>query len=76
MAFGVSPVTRKSKTLTGLSPAAGSFRRVGGEGAAGGALTTDIALPVSTSGASSMYALRGLCFGSEILTVFFAGFSL
>ena len=34
------------------------------------------ALPESISGASSMYALLGLCFGADILTDFFVDFSL
>ena len=53
----MSSVTRKSKTLTGCGVREGTAE--GGLGAAGGALTIAIEFPISASGASSTYALRG-----------------
>lgn len=77
-ALGVSLETRKSKTLMGWFCAGGTAE--GGVGAGGGAFTMATILSVSSSGASSMYALRGVFdVGSEILTDFLAcfdGFSL
>ena len=72
-AFGVSPVTRKSKTLIG---SAFSDIERGGSGAAGGGSTIVMAsLPLSASSASSTYALRDFCdVGSAILTFFFSSF--
>ena len=72
-AFGVSPVTRKSKTLIG---SAFSDVGTGGSGAAGGGSTIVMAwLPVSASSASSTYALRDFFdVASAILTFFFSSF--
>ena len=80
-AFGVSPVTRKSKTLIG---SAFSDVETGGSGAAGGGSTIAIAcLPVSASSASSAsstYALRDFCDVEPVIFTFFFssfdGFSL
>ncbi len=57
-ALGVSSFTKKSKTLTAGSAAGccGGAAR-GGDGACGGA-STMVMTPLSTSGASSTYALR------------------
>ena len=73
-AFGVSSVTRKSKTFTGFAGWA-----EGGVGAAGGASTRTMLSSRSWSGASSTYALRGgREMESEIVTAFLAllGFAL
>ena len=72
-AFGVSPVTRKSKTLIG---SAFSEAETGGSGAAGGGSTIVMAcLPASSSSASSTYALCDFCdVESAILTFFFSSF--
>ena len=56
-AFGVSSLTKKSKTLTGSWAGRGTAE--GGEGASGGALTRATAALEPASGTSSTYAFRG-----------------